>query len=243
MIAARPTAEARETLVEQAVAGALPRFDAASREYAYHRNQEMLRESRRDLADARSIPSDPARGAAVPLWRGHVEQLDAELLDAGRAVFTRLVIEQLLDRATIIDAGRRGSSRGVGRGSATRRSRRRRGRTVRRRRRPSPRRRGPASSPLLEPQPVLDAIQAELSRRFGRRLLLWQVERDELVGVRRRARPRPSQMPGWTNVWTMPIQNRVDMLATGVNTPIGIRVLGPEPRRRGPRLGGGRRGS
>src|SRR5204863_459459 len=34
------------------------------------------------------------------------------------------------------------------------------------------------------------------------------------------------QMPGWTNVWTMPIQNRVDMLATGVNTPIGIRVLG-----------------
>ena len=33
-------------------------------------------------------------------------------------------------------------------------------------------------------------------------------------------------MPGWTNVWTMPIQNRVDMLSTGVNTPIGIRVLG-----------------
>jgi Cu(I)/Ag(I) efflux system membrane protein CusA/SilA len=34
------------------------------------------------------------------------------------------------------------------------------------------------------------------------------------------------QMPGWTNVWTMPIQNRVDMLATGVNTAVGIRVLG-----------------
>ena len=34
------------------------------------------------------------------------------------------------------------------------------------------------------------------------------------------------QMPGWTNVWTMPIQNRVDMLATGVSTPVGIRVLG-----------------
>jgi Cu(I)/Ag(I) efflux system membrane protein CusA/SilA len=33
-------------------------------------------------------------------------------------------------------------------------------------------------------------------------------------------------MPGWTNVWTMPIQNRVDMLATGVNTALGIRVLG-----------------
>ena len=33
-------------------------------------------------------------------------------------------------------------------------------------------------------------------------------------------------MPGWQNVWTMPIQNRVDMLATGINTPIGVRVLG-----------------
>jgi Cu(I)/Ag(I) efflux system membrane protein CusA/SilA len=33
-------------------------------------------------------------------------------------------------------------------------------------------------------------------------------------------------MPGWTNVWTMPIQNRVDMLATGVNTTVGVRVLG-----------------
>src|SRR5207248_4889175 len=37
---------------------------------------------------------------------------------------------------------------------------------------------------------------------------------------------RVMQMPGWTNVWTMPIQNRVDMLATGINTAIGIRVLG-----------------
>ena len=33
-------------------------------------------------------------------------------------------------------------------------------------------------------------------------------------------------MPGWANVWTMPIQNRVDMLATGVNTAIGVRVQG-----------------
>jgi Cu(I)/Ag(I) efflux system membrane protein CusA/SilA len=33
-------------------------------------------------------------------------------------------------------------------------------------------------------------------------------------------------MPGWTNVWTMPIQNRVDMLSTGVNTAIGARVVG-----------------
>jgi Cu(I)/Ag(I) efflux system membrane protein CusA/SilA len=34
------------------------------------------------------------------------------------------------------------------------------------------------------------------------------------------------QLPGWTNAWTMPIKTRVDMLTTGVRTPIGIKVFG-----------------
>ncbi len=84
----------------------------------------------------------------------------------------------------------------------------------------------PASIPIREPQAVLDAIQTDLSRDFRRRLLLWKIDRDELAGFGGEL-DRAVQMPGWTNVWTMPIQNRVDMLATGVNTPIGIRVLGP----------------
>jgi len=33
------------------------------------------------------------------------------------------------------------------------------------------------------------------------------------------------QFPGWTNAWTMPIKTRVDMLATGVRTPVGIKVF------------------
>jgi len=35
------------------------------------------------------------------------------------------------------------------------------------------------------------------------------------------------QMPGWGNVWTQPIINRVNMLATGVRTQIGVKVFGP----------------
>jgi Cu(I)/Ag(I) efflux system membrane protein CusA/SilA len=30
------------------------------------------------------------------------------------------------------------------------------------------------------------------------------------------------------NIWTMPIKNRIDMLSTGVRTPIGIKILGPD---------------
>ncbi|HXG96149.1 MAG TPA: CusA/CzcA family heavy metal efflux RND transporter [Gemmatimonadales bacterium] len=37
---------------------------------------------------------------------------------------------------------------------------------------------------------------------------------------------RAVRLPGVTNAWTMPIKNRIDMLATGVRTPIGIKVYG-----------------
>jgi Cu(I)/Ag(I) efflux system membrane protein CusA/SilA len=36
------------------------------------------------------------------------------------------------------------------------------------------------------------------------------------------------QFPGWTNAWTMPIKTRVDMLTTGVRTPIGIKIFGAD---------------
>ena len=56
-------------------------------------------------------------------------------------------------------------------------------------------------------------------------MLLWRRDRTELNSSGGEI-DRVMQMPGWTNVWTMPIQNRIDMLFTGVNTDIGIRVLG-----------------
>jgi copper/silver efflux system protein len=36
------------------------------------------------------------------------------------------------------------------------------------------------------------------------------------------------QFPGWTNAWTMPIKNRIDMLSTGIRTPVGIKVFGAD---------------
>ncbi|MEP6549634.1 MAG: CusA/CzcA family heavy metal efflux RND transporter, partial [Gemmatimonadales bacterium] len=37
-----------------------------------------------------------------------------------------------------------------------------------------------------------------------------------------------TRMPGVTNAWTMPIKGRIDMLATGIRTPVGIKVFGPD---------------
>ncbi|MBT3876269.1 MAG: efflux RND transporter permease subunit [Nitrospina sp.] len=34
------------------------------------------------------------------------------------------------------------------------------------------------------------------------------------------------KIPGVTNIWTMPIKNRIDMLSTGIKTPVGIKISG-----------------
>ena len=47
---------------------------------------------------------------------------------------------------------------------------------------------------------------------------------DELVDEMDRA----LRIPGVTNAWTMPIKARIDMLTTGVRTPVGIKVFGAD---------------
>ena len=36
------------------------------------------------------------------------------------------------------------------------------------------------------------------------------------------------RVPGLTNAWTMPIKTRIDMLSTGIRTPVGIKIAGPD---------------
>ena len=199
----RPPAD-RETLVAEAAAAALPTFDAVMREYAYQRNAEFLRPF----------------GAAAPgraAWREHLRSVDAALRDRAAPTFARLAAEDLLARATVLDPR-------VAAGAEKRR---------RARAEPSPvaRRTGHhgsgSSGAEIEPVPILDDLQGELAGRLARGLRLHQKTRAELTGFGGEL-DRAVAMPGWTNVWTMPIQNRVDMLSTGVNTTLGVRVLGRE---------------
>ncbi len=37
-----------------------------------------------------------------------------------------------------------------------------------------------------------------------------------------------TRFPGTTNAWTMPIRNRIDMLTTGIRTPVGIKIMGDD---------------
>lgn len=85
----------------------------------------------------------------------------------------------------------------------------------------------PSFSPLpaIDPHPKYDAIVRQSTDELAGRLWLWPHD-SESMNQMGGEMDLAVQMPGWANVWTKPIQNRVDMLATGVNSEIGVRVLG-----------------
>ncbi|HVY38700.1 MAG TPA: efflux RND transporter permease subunit [Polyangia bacterium] len=70
---------------------------------------------------------------------------------------------------------------------------------------------------------------APLRRVLG---LLWPEERRETSGELVGKLDRAVRLPGWWNGWTAPARNRVDMMSTGIRTPVGIRIAAPEPARR-----------
>lgn len=60
-------------------------------------------------------------------------------------------------------------------------------------------------------------LRPEAEWREGMTLDLIKKELDKAV-----------QVPGLTNAWVMPIKGRIDMLATGIKTPVGIKLAGPD---------------
>jgi copper/silver efflux system protein len=78
----------------------------------------------------------------------------------------------------------------------------------------------PQTKPLKEPD--LARLRASLVRRLRAHLLLWKKTKNDLL----QELDSVVQIPGWGNIWTQPIINRIDMLATGVRTQIGVKVFG-----------------
>ena len=72
----------------------------------------------------------------------------------------------------------------------------------------------PAPFSMMETTVVLK------DKKYWRPGLTWEKLIDEMN--------QKMQIPGTTNAWTMPIKARIDMLSTGVRTPVGIKIYGPD---------------
>ncbi|MBI2931948.1 MAG: efflux RND transporter permease subunit, partial [Planctomycetes bacterium] len=71
------------------------------------------------------------------------------------------------------------------------------------------------------PDDVRRSLRADREPVFAR-VFLWQKSIKDV----QEEMDSELQVPGWGNIWTKPIQNRVDMLATGVRTQIGVKIYG-----------------
>jgi Cu(I)/Ag(I) efflux system membrane protein CusA/SilA len=69
-----------------------------------------------------------------------------------------------------------------------------------------------------------DAVCAELDKAWAPNLYLGKNTKDDLE----KELDSVVRVPGWSNIWTQPIMNRINMLATGVRTDIGVKIFGDD---------------
>ena len=75
---------------------------------------------------------------------------------------------------------------------------------------------------MLKPEEEWPAV--DIKDDIGKIIAHRRRTPDELVDAMNAA----VQIPGLNNAWTMPIKTRIDMLATGIKTPVGIKIAGPD---------------
>lgn len=145
-------------------------------------------------------------------WRERVRHVNWELYDQGAEAFGWYAIQELLRGAkgvALSDAAPRGAEANRLAEAALR------GQL------------GQAIDPKVA-EPFL-VLNDEATQRFHDQVFLWQRQngpKGDLVDDE--MKERVMQVPGWANIFTQPIINRIDMLSTGVRTQIGVKVFGPD---------------
>jgi Cu/Ag efflux pump CusA len=147
----------------------------------------------------------------LALWEGQIhKKINWELFDRGVETFTWAALEEI---------GRAAKGRALLGGAAhgqdyavfvEQANRARNGKTH--------------ETKALEP---FVALRQEFEKPFAQKLFLWR-RTPGPKGDLMQEIDTVAQVAGWSNIWTQPIQNRVDMLSTGVRTQIGVKVFGPD---------------
>jgi Cu(I)/Ag(I) efflux system membrane protein CusA/SilA len=154
----------------------------------------------REVADRRTI-----------LWRERVKQVNGELFDRGVEAYTWLALEEAVKGtnalAPVSDAPHHRQSERFAAEAVKAQL-------------------GKAHDPDAF-RPFV-ALREELQKPFAARVFLWPRQSGPKGDLVDDEFGRVLQVPGWTNIFTQPIINRIEMLSTGVRTDIGIKVFGPD---------------
>jgi Cu(I)/Ag(I) efflux system membrane protein CusA/SilA len=146
----------------------------------------------------------------LELWHHRVhDQINWELFDRAVETFTWMTLTEL---------GTQAQRRGLAEGSA-------RGHELGEFARAIASRRSEGGS--RDMIAAFQKLREDLQKPFADGLILWP-RKGGVGGDLRQEMDTVVQIPGWQNLFTRPIANRIDMLATGVRTPVGVKVFGPD---------------
>lgn len=145
------------------------------------------------------------------LWRERVKKVNWELFDRGTESFTWYALEELVKgsrNVALLDGAPRGkdSERFADEAINTQLAKE-------------------YDATALQP---FFALREELEKPFKDEVFLWTRQTGPKGDLVDDEMGRVLQVPGWSNIFTQPIINRIEMLSTGVRTDIGVKVFGPD---------------
>jgi copper/silver efflux system protein len=170
---------------------------------------EWLGGKRRTLA---GVVYDAVCAQRMDLWRESVRKINWELLDRGVELYTWLAVEETVKtgRGLGLIAGDAAGAEAERFAVAT------------------------VEAQLARPTSVSQTsgtwgdLQRQLVPPFKGRVFLWPRQSGPKGDLVDDEMARVLQVPGWSNIFTQPIINRIEMLSTGVRTDIGIKIFGPD---------------
>ncbi len=145
------------------------------------------------------------------LWRERVHQINAELFEHGTAAFTWYAIEETTRSASgqgLVSAAPKASSTHQFIQEAMK-----------------ARMGQPANRQTFT---AFEKVRDDLLPSFRSRVFLWPRQSGPKGDLVDDEMSRVLQVPGWSNIFTQPIINRIEMLSTGIRTDVGIKVFAPD---------------
>ncbi len=154
---------------------------------------------------------DAIEDQGMQLWRKQVQQIAWELFDRGTEIFTWYALQE-----TAKAAKNSGLTAKASHGKETERFADQAIQAQLNK---------PVDASAIQP---FVKLREELETPFRKTVFLWPRQTGPKGDLVDDEMGRVLQVPGWSNIFTQPIINRIEMLSTGVRTDIGVKVFGPD---------------